>query len=554
MRVLFFTGLIILCVHRVGAFDATTSLQEARRLLTGEHKDSDRAKTLLLEVVQAPNSAQNLQSVCWAFLYLGYIEDRADQRDYAIRWYYKAAANCADPTVSDIAAFGIKKPLVWIRHLDSPMARTEQKAAENQQIVAQPNRNGYAYMSKEAPALALANNLTEKERRENLRALWSAIDTNYADFQLKSIDWLEVGRRYLARLDSITNDDDFYLMMFQLVNELKDTHSWLNNYRPPTMIGVGDMPIDLFEDRPFVFAGPMAGWEVLAVDGMPIDEKIESLRSFLKACSSERAFRREAFQFLLAGRLSETVSVKLRSPQGQVEIQTLKRGGRPIPRPALQPSIALTRQRFVSFGRYPTGLGYIQIRSFEGREELTNEFDHALESLRDSVGLILDIRENRGGLNHDDIVGRFLHKDTFVGYSYIKNGTKHKDFEKRKNYIEPKKWEYKQSVALLVSDLTGSAADLFARGMHSAPRTTIIGTTTHGNLSGVAIYAVLPCGLVVRISNGFLTDTKDRAIEGNGNVPDITVGTSIQDYLNGRDAVLERASEVLLSNRQNSEQ
>jgi C-terminal processing protease CtpA/Prc len=86
--------------------------------------------------------------------------------------------------------------------------------------------------------------------------------------------------------------------------------------------------------------------------------------------------------------------------------------------------------------------------------------------------------------------------------------------------------------------------------MREAPRVTTVGTTTHGNLSGVELYAVLPCGLVVRISNGYLSDTKDRSIEVNGNVPDITVETSIQDYLSGRDPVLERASEVLLTSVQ----
>ena len=30
-------------------------------------------------------------------------------------------------------------------------------------------------------------------------------------------------------------------------------------------------------------------------------------------------------------------------------------------------------------------------------------------------------------------------------------------------------------------------------------------------------------------SNGYLSDTKDRPIEVNGNVPDITVETTIQD-------------------------
>jgi carboxyl-terminal processing protease len=550
-KFLFFAVLLIFDAHAVNAADAAAKLQNARRFLTGDHKDTDAAKKLLLDVVQKSDGARDPDSLFWAYIYLGYIEDRAKNRDSAIGWYEKAAAvDGIKPGVADVAKFGIRQPLVWLRHLDSDTAGAEQKTMEAHKPPAQPNRSGWAYIAKEPPDLALATNLSAKERKENFEALWSIIDASYADFQLKSIDWQQVGRRYLARLDSITSDDDFYLMMFQLVNELKDTHSWLNNYPPPALYTVRDMPIDIFENRPFVIAGDKAGWEVLAVDGMTIPERIESLRPFLKACSSERAFRREAVHVLLAGNASEAVSVKLRSPQGQTETLTLQRGGRSIPAPSPQVSIILTKQQFVDFGRYPSGLGYIHIRSFDGRDDITKEFDRALDSLRDTSGLLLDIRDNPGGNGHDEIVGRFLHKDTFVGYSYIKNGTKHDQFERRKDYIEPRKWEYTQPVALLVSDSTGSAADLFTRGMRAASRVTIIGTTTHGNLSGVAVYAVLPCGLVARISNGYLSDTKDRSIEVNGNVPDITVETSVQDYLQGRDPVLERASEVLLTSAQ----
>jgi tetratricopeptide (TPR) repeat protein len=261
-------------VHPINAADADSKLQEARRLLTGDHKNTDAAKKLLSAIVQDPDAAHRPESLFWAYVYLGYIEDRAKDRDNAIAWYQKAAAvDGVAPGAKDVSAFGLKQPLVWIRHLDSDTARAEMEAAEPRKPPAQPNRGGTAYIAKDPPDLALAANLSAKERRENFEALWSIIDVSYADFQLKSIDWQQVGRRYLARLNSITTDDDFYLLMFQLVNELKDTHSWLNNYHPPALETVRDMPIDLFEDRPFVIAGDKAGWEVLAVEGMTVPKR-----------------------------------------------------------------------------------------------------------------------------------------------------------------------------------------------------------------------------------------------------------------------------------------
>ena len=68
-----------------------------------------------------------------------------------------------------------------------------------------------------------------------------------------------------------------------------------------------------------------------------------------------------------------------------------------------------------------------------------------------------------------------------------------------------------------------------------------VGSTTHGNLSGVAAFAVLPCGLVVRISNGYICDANGKPIEGNGNEPDVIVAPTITDFLAGKDPALEKA-------------
>ncbi len=93
--------------------------------------------------------------------------------------------------------------------------------------------------------------------------------------------------------------------------------------------------------------------------------------------------------------------------------------------------------------------------------------------------------------------------------------------------------------------MTGSAADLFACYLRSAKRVVIVGSTTHGNLAGVAAYAVLPCGLIVRISNGYICDATGQPIEGRGNEPDVTVTPTINDLLAYKDPVLESSVRVL---------
>jgi carboxyl-terminal processing protease len=315
--------------------------------------------------------------------------------------------------------------------------------------------------------------------------------------------------------------------------------------------------VGLFEERPFVEAvepdseaagmGVKPGAEIVEVDGVAVEEKLARLRMYLPGRSSERAFRREACRYLLAGEKGSTVSVHLRSPDRRTnDTLTLKRSfglGRPGTRNC---PFELTPQRFVHFGRHPSGLGYIQIVSLNGRAEVVEEFDRALEALRATRGLILDIRDNEGGFGQPRIAGRLLQQSALVAVSYRKNGPGHKDLQRREERLEPSgPWQYTGPVALLVNDVTGSAADLFACWLRSAGRVVTIGSTTHGNLSGVAAFAVLPCGLVVRISNGYMCDAKDQPIEGQGNEPDVRVSPTIADVLNGKDPVLDRAVSLL---------
>lgn len=543
------TIVVVFAVPAMPLADTAVQLRQARQLLTGEKKDSDQARKLLLEIVQAGRAANDPETLVWADIYLGYIEDRAHNRSSAIAWFQLATTvEGASQASHDMAAAGLQRPVDWIRHLDGPGSQPEKISPAPSSSVP-PKPPSHAYVTEQPPSgLALVHDLSPQDRRENFESLWRLIDENYAHFALKSIDWNEVHKRYRARLDAVGTDDDFYLLLFQLVNELRDTHSWLDNYHPAALAGVVDMPTDMFQGKPYVVGGDHAGWGILAVDGMTPAQKITALRPLLKARSSDRAFLRDAVRGLLSGRAGDTVTVQLLSPEGKSETLTLTRNGSSRPRPAAS-TVALTRQRNVHYAVLPAGLGYIQIESFNGRGEIDDEFSRALEAVRDTPALILDIRDNPGGFGHPAIVGRLLKGTTTFGQSYKRHGPMHNDFSRLDLRAEPHgTWQYTRPIALLVNDITGSAADLFTLQVRSSGHVTVIGSTTHGNLSGTATYIVLPCGLVVRISNAFIADTKGRSVEVNGNRPDIALEPSVQDYFAKRDPVLDRAIEVLLKN------
>ena len=82
------------------------------------------------------------------------------------------------------------------------------------------------------------------------------------------------------------------------VNQLKDTHSWLQNYKVPLPSSGPGLTLDLVEDRFFVVAvdprsdaagaGIKAGAEALKIDEFTIEERLEQLKSQLPGRSTER--------------------------------------------------------------------------------------------------------------------------------------------------------------------------------------------------------------------------------------------------------------------------
>jgi hypothetical protein len=93
-------------------------LEQARTALRGEPKDPAQAKALLLDLVDRDKDTLSSGSLCYVYVYLGYLEDRAGNRSAAIPWYKKALELKKTDRVRECAEYGLEQPLTWIRHLD----------------------------------------------------------------------------------------------------------------------------------------------------------------------------------------------------------------------------------------------------------------------------------------------------------------------------------------------------------------------------------------------------------------------------------------------------
>jgi carboxyl-terminal processing protease len=415
---------------------------------------------------------------------------------------------------------------------------------------------------------APAKELSATERLENFEILWEAIDQYYSFFSHKSIDWQKVKRDYLPRIKRARGCIAYYQVLSAMLDELQDAHARFWNfkvdrprlYSPKVWIdqieGHAVVTVVPNDSEAFV-KGVRPGATITHVDGFPVATKIQQIRSSMPATPSDRYSIALAYRGLLDGQKNSVANVRYSLAGSKrfanVELRrTTTHLETAWPWRQLSMTYPMTEGKFLWTGVLPSGYGYIRIISFRGKEKIADEFDRALETLRNLPGLVIDIRDNCGGtgISQKRMIGRLITTKKVVGTSFLKNGPGHQDFKKFNPEISPcGDWQYTKPVVLLVNVFTESAAELFACRMQSAQRAILIGTTTRGNVTGDHVNVFLPCKLVARISTGCIANLEGRIIEVNGNAPDITCEQTIQDLIHGEDSILGRAIQTLRNAR-----
>ena len=192
-------------------------------------------------------------------------------------------------------------------------------------------------------------------------------------------------------------------------------------------------------------------------------------------------------------------------------------------------------------------IGYIYYGSFSNAIGESN-LDEVLNELSICDGLILDIRNNGGGLltMSDRIASRFTNKKVLTGYLCYKTGPGHNDFSRPEPiYVEPAtdRVRWQKPVAVLTNRHAFSSANDFVSKMKVMPQATIIGDKTGGG-SGLPFSSELPNGWSVRFSASPLYDADMNHTEF-GIEPDIKVSMSTEDMSNGKDTIIETERKLL---------
>jgi carboxyl-terminal processing protease len=341
--------------------------------------------------------------------------------------------------------------------------------------------------------------------------LWETLRDRYAFFSDKATNWNRVRELYRPRVADIGEDEDKWMRLLDAVtNELYDAHTHFEQPVP----GLPRWPLsDMFvEDSPSgvivagvrdgsaaADAGVAIGDVVLAIDGIPFETAVvQRLPRTLTRPDAQA--RKYAINAAVGGRRDRERQVRLRAADGSE--RTLVLPFKPVP----------SREPIIH-RRLPEGFGYIAITTF-GDYDAPKAFDTALAELKDTPGLVLDVRENGGGDTQvaRPIMGRFIRDRRPYALMRRRSGRGQGLTEPWTEYVDPQgPFTYDKPVVVLQDHWSGSMAEGFPMGMKGIGRAVTVGTETMGLGAAVFPLRLDRTGVTINYSAEPVYDVQDRA-------------------------------------------
>ena len=336
-----------------------------------------------------------------------------------------------------------------------------------------------ALLSVGAPAAAPPEP-TPAALAEDFARFCSEVKSTYAYFDDGARRWDAVAELYAPDLRRIRTRREFVELLEQAIAELHDDHAHLNvniETSPwlvpsgadlwPEWVGAAATVVEVRPGSDAERAGLRPGAVVAAVDGIPVAQATE--RIFGRTVDrSDPEVRNWALRRLLAGR------------RGQPRrIEAEQQGSRRLFELPAKAAIG-SDQPPVTFRRLDGEVGYLRFNDSLGDGATVDAFDGALAALRDTKGLIVDLRETPSGGNSTvarGILGRFLARE--AGYQKHDLPAEERASGIRRSWIElvsPRgPFRYAGRVTVLVGRWTGSMGEGLAIGFDAVAGATTVG-------------------------------------------------------------------------------
>jgi carboxyl-terminal processing protease len=342
--------------------------------------------------------------------------------------------------------------------------------------------------------------------RQDFEFAWRSIDSMYAYFDGKEINWSRVPELYAADLSRVQTRDDFVALLEHVLDELYDAHAQLtvNLATSPRLVPSGtDLWAEWREGQAVITqvrsdsdaerGGLKPSDVIVAINGTPIAKAAESRIGRASSPHATAVARGWALRAVLAGHHSERrlLEIRERGVAKTVELPARDQYG-------------VADAPLVTQSEIRPGIGYIRLNDSLGTIGVVREFDRALDALSGTRGLILDLRNTASGGSTPmarGILGRFVRAE--LPYQKHVLVSEERETRIRRSWLElvgPRAGEiYRKPVAVLVGRWTGSMGEGLAIGFDAAASATIVGTPMAGLLGATDSITLPRTGITMNV-------------------------------------------------------
>jgi carboxyl-terminal processing protease len=382
--------------------------------------------------------------------------------------------------------------------------------------------------------------VTPENRLKIFKQVWETINDKYYDEKFNGIDWNNVKTIYQPKIEAAKTDDEFYGVIKEMVRELQDAHTrfWTPKEaelkKNKQFSGI-ELNIDDIENKLVVtFVKPnseeeklgiKAGMLVESIDGKDAFQLYNEAKLFIKS-SSPQAVKVLSLRSLFRGKADSNIVLSLIDKDGKTSDFTLTRR-------IINKSLDVTSKRLEE------NIGYIKFDEFSSKS--FEKLKKTVESLNDTSGLIIDLRDNGGGevTVVMKLASMFLDKKTSFGK------IKRREKDAKDLFIDGKnETGYKKPIVILIDKDSASGSELLSQGLQESNRVKVFGSTSCGCLLGIAGAKEIKDGELEFSQIGFIS-AKGKIVEGKGVIPDSIIDVQISDFKNGNDRILNEAIKYL---------
>ena len=338
---------------------------------------------------------------------------------------------------------------------------------------------------------------------DDFDSAWTFIRDNYAYFDEKSVDWEQARNRLRPRATTIRDRGEFIGLLEDLVEHLYDHHAHLGVNTPssPRLVPSGAdlwaahrggtaLITQVRAGSDGERAGLRPGMAIVSIDGRAVADAVEArLPGALDR--EDPAARDWALRVLLAGQQNAAVHVEVRT-------------GSRLRRVAYRPGSADRAESPLTVAVLDDRIGYVRLHDSLGQAALVSAWDAALDDLRGTDGLILDLRDTPGGGNTTvarGLLGRLVSEERpYQRHELPGEESRHGIRRIWVEHVAPRGPRvYDKPIAVLVGRWTASMGEGVAVGLDGMQRATVFGSAMAGLAGAVYGRTLEHTGIPVRV-------------------------------------------------------